>query len=314
MQNYSAEPACLYQYAGFFVSHNIVDFPLCLNRKLFTIFAMKQMKITSQKIGLALGGGATRGAAHIGVLQALEDNGIQPSCIAGTSMGALVGALYAFDVPLSEIRALAHKMSPLNIVKFGRSKLGLLSNKKLADILIETIGKVNIEDAHIPLAIVATDINTGNEVIIRTGDVGLAVLASTCLPGVFKPIVIDDTLLVDGGLVEDVPISPLRSMGVDVIIAVNLGAERKYKSPQDAIDVLINSYDIVIDQYVAVQIRDADVLIEPKLAAFQRNDIKRIPELISEGYRATSEQIEMRRYRVCGEELVDERARQAWIT
>jgi NTE family protein len=253
---------------------------------------MKQSKINPQNIGLALGGGATRGAAHIGVLQALEDNGIKPDFIAGTSMGALIGALYAFDVPLSEIRALAHKMNPLNIVKFGRSKLGLLSNKRLADILIETIGKVNIEDAHIPFAVVATDINTGNEVILRTGDVGLAVLASTCLPGVFKPIVIDDTLLVDGGLVEDVPISPLRSMGADVIIAVNLGAERKYKSPQDAIDVLINSYDIVIDQYVAVQIRDADVLIEPKLAAFQRNDIKRIPELISEGYHATSEKIE----------------------
>ena len=276
----------------FFIDLNIPDCPLCLNRNLFTIFAMKQVRINSQKIGLALGGGATRGAAHIGVLQALEDNGIRPDCIAGTSMGALIGALYAFDVPLSEIRALAHKMSPLNIVKFAHSKLGLLSNKKLADVLVETIGKVNIEDAHIPLAIVATDINTGNEVILRTGDVGLAVLASTCLPGVFKPILIDGTLLVDGGLVEDVPISPLHSMGADVIIAVNLGAERKYKSPQDAIDILINSYDIVIDQYVALQIRDADVLIEPKLAAFQRNDIKRIPELISEGYRAASENIE----------------------
>jgi NTE family protein len=252
---------------------------------------MRQDVISRTKIGIALGGGATRGAAHIGVLQALEDNGIKPNYIAGTSMGALIGVLYAFNVPLSRISTLAQKITPLNIVKFSNSKLGLLSNKKIADILKDTIGEAAIEDSPIPIAIIATDIRTGNKVVLKKGDAGAAVLASTCLPGVFKPIDIDGTLLVDGGLVEDVPISPLRAMGADVVIGVNLGSERKYEPPHDAIDILINSYDILIDQYVAIQIQDADIMIEPKLAAYHRTAVKRIPELITEGYRAATEKI-----------------------
>ena len=243
------------------------------------------------KIGVALGGGAIRGAAHIGVLQALDDNGIRPDIISGTSMGALIGAFYAFNVPLNRIRTLAQKITPLNIMKISDSKLGLLSNMKIAGILRDTLGDVAIEDSPVPLAIIATDIRTGDKVVLKKGDLGTAVLASTCLPGVFKPIEMDGTLLVDGGLVEDVPISPLRPMGADVVIGVNLGAERKYEPPLDAIDILINSYDILIDQYVAIQVRDADVMIEPRLSAFHRTDMKRIPELVNEGYRAASEKV-----------------------
>jgi len=245
----------------------------------------------SHCFGLALGGGGTRGTAHIGVLTALEEHHLLPSFLSGTSAGAFVAALYAFGVPLAEIRAVVLDMTPMQTVHFTFSRFGLLSNEEIGTIIEKMIGARNIEDASIPLAIMAADICTGERIVLRTGPVALAVMASSALPGVSVPVRIGDKMLVDGFIVENVPISPLRTMGADIVVAVNLCSERIYDTPADMIDVLRNAFDIAIDGRIGENMKAADVLIEPKVASYPRNDNSQAPLVIAEGYRAAGEKI-----------------------
>ena len=241
---------------------------------------------------MALSGGGTRGLAHIGVLQALEDNGIRPDYLSGTSIGAFAAALYAFGVPLQEIRNVGQGMSPVNVSKLKLSRFALFSNEELGRLIQSKIGKARIEDALIPLAIIAADIGTGEKMVLRQGEVAPAVMASNAIPGIYRPIYIDGRMMVDGGIVEDVPISPLRPMGADTIVAVNLSAGRKYRPPEDIIDILLNAFDIAIDEDTRRQIKTADVLIEPQLSDFRRMDVSQIDALIAEGYRSTAASVE----------------------
>ncbi len=235
---------------------------------------------------MALSGGATRGFAHIGVLQALEESAIKPDVLSGTSIGAFAAALYAFGVPLEEIRSLAHGMTPLSISKLKLSRYALFSNEELARLIQSKIGKARIEDALIPLAIVAVDIGSGEKVTLRTGEVAPAVMASNAVPGIYRPVIIDGRMLVDGGILEDVPISPLRPMGAETVVAVNLSADRRYRQPEDIIDILLNAFDLAIDEDTKTQVKAADVLIEPRLSHFRRMDASQIDSLIAEGHRA----------------------------
>jgi NTE family protein len=245
-----------------------------------------------RRIGLALSGGATRGLAHIGVLQAFEDNGIRPDCLSGTSIGAFAAALYAFGVPLKKIRDMGQGMTLANVSKLKLSRFALFSNEELARLIQSKIGKARIEEALIPLAIMAVDIGTGEKLVLREGEVAPAVMASNAVPGIYRPVTIDGRMLVDGGIMEDVPISPLRPMGADIVVAVNLSADRKYRPPEDIIDILLNAFDIAIDEDTRVQVKAADVLIEPRLSDFRRMDVSQIDALIAEGYRAAAASIE----------------------
>ena len=245
------------------------------------------VEVPRPRLGLALSGGGTRGYAHIGVLQAFEDNGIRPDFLSGTSIGAFAAALYAFGIPLKDILDIARGMAPVHVSKLQLSRLALFSNEELGRLIQSTrIGKARIEDSPIPLAIVTVDIGNGEKVVLRQGEVAPAVMASNAVPGIYRPITIDGRLLVDGGIAEDVPISPLRPMGADIIVAVNLGAERKYSKPDNIIDVILNAFDVAIDLDTKTQVRAADVLIEPRLADFPRMDVGRIDELVAEGYRS----------------------------
>ena len=245
-----------------------------------------------KRIGIALSGGATRGLAHIGVLKALEDHHIRPDCLSGSSIGAFAAVLYAFGVPVKEMRRVGQGMTPLNVSKLKLSRYALFSNEELGKLILAEIGKARIEDAKIPLAIMATDIGSGEKIVLRRGEVAPAVMASSATPGIYMPVRIDGRMLMDGGIVEDVPISPLRTMGAEKVIAVNLSAERKYNKPNDIIDILFNAFDIAIDENTKEQVRDADVLIEPRLSDFPRMDTSQIDALIAEGYRAAKERIE----------------------
>ncbi len=244
-----------------------------------------------QKLGLALSGGATRGLAHIGVLQALEEHGICPDYLSGTSIGAFAAALYAFGVPLKKMRAVGQGMTPLRVSKLKLSRYGLFSNEELGNLIRLEIGSALIEESPIPLAILATDIGTGDQVVLREGEVATAVMASSAVAGIYQPVRIRNRLLMDGGIMEDVPVSPLRPMGATSIVAVNLSAERKYRVPEDIIDILFNAFDIAIDENTKVQVKNADVLIEPRLFDFRRMDVSQIDELIAEGRRAALESI-----------------------
>lgn len=237
--------------------------------------------------GLALGGGAALGAAHIGVLKAMEEKKIKPAYLSGTSIGAFVASHIAFGTPVNELEEIATELDWLDITGFKISKMGLLSNERLGKMILDQLGKVNIEDAEIPLCMIATDISSGKKVILKEGPLYKAVMASTCLPGIFTPVEWDDMLLVDGVLSENVPISPLREMGAKQIIGVDLTTNRQYKRPENIVDVLINTFDIGLDNMIKEQIEDKNtVLIQPELGAYNMADTRKAEELIEAGYRA----------------------------
>lgn len=239
----------------------------------------------NQKVGLALSGGAVLGAAHAGVLRALEEHNITIDCISGTSIGALVASLYAFGWDYEHIKNFAIDISWRNLTDISFSKMGVLSNRKIRSEMLKDFGSVNFDDAKIPLAIVATNITTGGKVVLKKGDVGKAVMASTCIPGIFDPVEIDGELLVDGGIVENVPVSPLEEMGADFIIAVDLNARYLNSRPKNIIDLLLNSFHLTLSTASKLQTEYADIIIRPDLSQFNMVDTKQIAPLIKEGYR-----------------------------
>ena len=241
----------------------------------------------STRIGLALGGGAMLGAAHVGVLKALEEIELQVSAVAGTSIGALVSALYAFNVPAKDIEAVALRMEWGDVGALKFSKMGLFSNSKLGELVVGAIGDVNIEDAPKPLAIMATDLASGSAVILRKGSVAQAVMASACVPGVFVPVTIGEHVLVDGGLVENVPVSALNRAHYDCLMAVDLSTHRHYSPPEDVFDVMTNAIDIAIDNHTRGQLKQAHCLIQPDLTTVSRvrADAKDIQGMIDTGYK-----------------------------
>lgn len=246
----------------------------------------KNEETDSGKIGLALGSGAALGSAHIGVLKALEERNIKPGYIAGTSIGAMVASLYAFGMSVDAIEEVAISLDWLDISGISLSKMGLLTNDELGEMLDERLGGVTFDQAEIKLAVVATDISTGEKVIIKEGNVSDAVKASTCIPVIFEPVEIDGRLLVDGGLLESVPISALKELGAEHRIAVDVKAYRKYRRPEDIIDVLNNSLDIALIHLARVRVEDADILIQPNLEEYSRVDTNHTSEMIEIGYEA----------------------------
>lgn len=239
--------------------------------------------------GLALGGGAVLGSAHIGVLRALNEDGIRPDMVSGTSIGALVAAFYAFGMDPDEIAKLAIDLDWLDVSSLSLSKMGLLSNEKLGDMIVDTLGDVRIEDANIPLYIVATDLSSGEKVVFNEGNLGRAVMASTCIPGIFIPVEQDGRILADGALVENTPVTPLIEAGSARIIAVDINTLRLYERPDDIIEVIINAMDIAMEKLSQVWPDQVDLLIRPELSSYSRTDTEKVKTLIEEGYRAARE-------------------------
>lgn len=244
------------------------------------------MQMDPGGFGLALGGGAVLGYTHVGVLAALEEGGLRPAAIAGTSAGAAVAALHAFDVPLAVIRQRLADLSWREISGPTRPFRGLLSNHLLGRRLVELLGDVRIEDAAIPLAVVAADISTGEKVVFREGSVADAVMASACIPGLFVPVQVGGRMLVDGAIVEDVPISPLRGMGGGPVVGVSLCARPRFHPPTRLVEVLTNAVDIAMAATSAAQLAAAEVVIKPDLTGFNRFDVRQCPALFQVGLAA----------------------------
>jgi NTE family protein len=243
----------------------------------------------SETLGLALSGGAVLGCAHIGVLKALDESGVRITHLAGTSIGAVIASFYAFGLSGEEIEEVAQALRWSHVTRPSPSRLGLLSQQKLRLFLRRHIGDVRIEDAPIPLAMVATDISSGEKVILTEGDVARAASASACFPGIFVPVEVDGRLLVDGGLVEHLPLSPLQSWGVDRIVAVDAFFGMTFHRPTKFLNLIKNAVDIVLVQASRRAVADADVLIAPDLQAFSSTELREIPEIVREGYRAAKE-------------------------
>ncbi len=270
------------------IAESLFMFLESLKNKIIKSDPMKKLK-RKKKIGLALGGGAVLGAAHIGVLKAIEEFEIEIACIAGTSIGAFAAAFYAFGKKSDEIERLTKKLDWLDISRLSLSQFGLLSNEKLGNIIKDALGDVKFEEAEIPLAMVAVDIGKGEKVILKEGKVAESVMSSTCIPGVFIPVEIDNRLLVDGGVMENVPITPLEEMNADQIIGVDLNAKHKFKKPENIIDVLVNTFDITLLNATKIQTEEADVLIAPDLSSFNLVDTDQIDDLIKIGYAEAKE-------------------------
>ncbi|NTV41499.1 MAG: patatin-like phospholipase family protein [Candidatus Moranbacteria bacterium] len=248
---------------------------------------IKRKKGNRLKIGLALSGGSALGIAHIGVIKAFEQNKIKVDCISGTSAGAVVAACFAFGVSLEQMIEISKKLSWLKISNFGYSTLGLNSNAPVGKIIKDYIGDKKIENAKIPLAIVATDIDTGKKVIFRKGSVAEAVMASACIPVFFTPVKIGKKRLVDGMLVENLPLSPLKEMGAELEVGVDLGAWMAHKKANNVLDVINNSYGIMVRQQSSLIKNGSEIIITPHLEKFTLFDFKNSEKLIRLGFNAT---------------------------
>ena len=234
---------------------------------------------------LALGGGAVLGAAHVGVLRALTELHIPVSMISGTSIGAFIAALHAFGKSWQEIRDIALDLDWLDLSGLELSQYGLLSNKKFGGIVTGLLGHKNIEDAPIALSMVATDIGTGKKVVFSEGDVATAIMASSCIPGLFRPVEYCGVLHVDGVLTENVPVSPLIDGGAESVICVDLLARHAFKKPYNIIGLLLNAFYTTITNTTALQTEMVDLCISPDLSEFNLVDCCQIAELIDVGYR-----------------------------
>ncbi len=224
------------------------------------------------RIGLALGGGAARGFAHIGVIQVLEENGIRPDLVIGTSAGSLVAALYASGMNGHELAALAAGMDESALTDWSFPGRGLIRGEALARYVREKTGHRLIEQMHMPLGIVATDLASGEGIVFRSGDTGAAVRASSAVPAVFQPVRIGSREYVDGGLVAPVPVRYARQMGAEMVLAVDISSPPDAVVPQDAMRMLMQTFSIMGRSITQLELRDADVVLRPKLVDVASSD------------------------------------------
>src|ERR1035437_5454401 len=235
-------------------------------------------------IGVALGGGFARGIAHIGVLKVLEEEGIPVRMIAGTSVGAIMGAGYCSGLTIAELEELAHKVRFTTFARWTLSRYGFASNDRMVAFLKRTLKVQTFEELRIPLGVTATDFNTGRGTVFTSGPIIEPVRASCAYPGMFLPVEIRGSWLVDGMLSYPVPSIPLREMGAERVLAVHLkGQWSKTTAPRHYFDVIGQSFAIAQEVMSPVWKSAADVVIEPDVAGFDYDDFKRAGELIRVG-------------------------------
>jgi NTE family protein len=238
--------------------------------------AAQPQPVRNVKIGLALGGGAARGFAHIGVIKALESQGIVPDIVVGSSAGSLVGALYAAGNNGFALNKLALDMeeaaiSDWSVPLFSKST-GVFKGEAIQNYVNKTINNVPLESLKIRFGAVATDLNSGKPILFQRGNTGLAVRASSAVPGVFQPVKIGDRTYVDGGLVAPVPVRFAHEMGADFIIAVNISAQPEGQPSSSSLDVVLQTFAIMGQSINQYELRDADIIIRPDLGTMKGND------------------------------------------
>jgi NTE family protein len=238
-------------------------------------------------IGLALGGGAARGLAHIGVLKVLEEEGISVDHVAGTSAGSLVGAAFCAGLSWKNIRERARGINWFDIAFPAFPRMGLLRMDRLEHLLEEVLGNKTFENLSVPLSVVTVDLISGDQVVLRKGSVARAVRASCSIPGIFEPVEEDGQCLVDGGLLNNVPVDIVRGMGAEIVVGVDLNRDRRHiDPPRNVLDVLSYSFDILITNAANQYLAGADSVISPQLGGFSYRDFKRIDELVALGEEA----------------------------
>ncbi len=243
-------------------------------------------------VGLALGGGFARGAAHIGVLQALTAHKIPIDVVAGTSAGSLVGAMYCAGLDPWLLERAAERMNWRALVKLKLRRDGLLDAEGLERFMLGNVGDLQFSDLKVPFTATATDLLTGTEVLLTSGRLATAVRASCAFPGIFLPVRLGKHTLVDGGITHPVPAAVARRMGADFVIAVELsrpGAENKV--PRNLLHIMLYSLAIVQRPQINLALQEADVVVQPDLSSFSVVELERVADIIRTGREAAEEAI-----------------------
>ncbi len=235
-------------------------------------------------IGLALGGGFARGFAHLGVLQVLEQNHISISHIAGTSVGSVLGAAYASGAPLARIIETCRTLRFRDIARWRVSRLGLASNQRLENLIERVFESRQFEDLRIPLAVVATDLTSGEPVVFTQGNLADAIRASCAFPGLFEPVEIGTRCLADGGLVAPVPTRAARELGATTVIGVSVGIQDGHRgAPTNIFQVVSRAVNAAQKHQLEVWERHADLVLRPDVQSLAWDDFHRAEEAIEAG-------------------------------
>lgn len=233
-------------------------------KDILSIFSKQR---SMPKIALVLGGGAARGFAHVGVIRVLEQEKIPIDMIVGTSVGSLIGAIYAYDVNSFELEWSAFTLERESIFDYDlrtvMTGMGAAKGEKLEEFVREKVPIKNIEDLRIPFAAVATDLQRGTRVVLDKGPVDRAVRASCSIPGVFHPVEHEGAMLVDGGVVDNLPVTVARELGADMVIAVDISVDIENREISNLIEVIIQSVNIMAAENVRRRKLEADVVISP---------------------------------------------------
>lgn len=240
-------------------------------------------------LGLALGSGGSRGVAHIGFLKALEEVGVKPDYITGSSMGAVVGAAYAAGLTVEQMKEAVYSLRLLDLITFTGKRGGVSGTKKIRELLIKYIGDITFADLKIPFRCYAVDMISQNLIEFSTGSVIDAVVASASIPVVFHPLEKDGMRLIDGGILERVPVSQVKAMGADVVVGVDvLGRRDASEDAPNVLKMLIETIDVMDNHRTARRKEDfkdiIDFWLEPDLGTMSQYDLRQIRFAYEKGY------------------------------
>lgn len=243
------------------------------------------------KIGLAFGSGGARGMAHIGIVKILEEHSIPIDYIAGSSIGSLVGSLYCVGHTPDQIKKFTTHFPQKYWLDYTVPKMGFIAGDKLKEIIRLLSKNMKIEDTIIPLSIVATNLVKGERRVFTTGPIAEAVRASISIPGIFVPEKIDGDLYVDGGVIDRVPVSVVKEMGADLVIAVDVSFFEASTEVSSIFDVIAKSIDVMEREILRFRMLDADLMLRPKVGHYSTNKFTEVVHIIDEGERAALEMI-----------------------
>jgi len=245
------------------------------------------------KIALVLGGGAARGFAHVGVIRVLEQEKIPIDLVVGTSVGSLIGSIYADTRSSFDLEVIAFKLEKDDLFDFSvfSSTTGPVKGERLEKFVQSKVRKQNIEDLSLPFVAVATNLVTGERVILDRGSVARAVRASSSIPGVFTPVFYQNMTLVDGGVVDNVPVDVARLKGADIVIAVNIGKNVVNKEVSNIVDITLQSVNVMSYEISKFKAQGADILIEPNVGDVNMMDFDRKEYCMRAGIEATQKLI-----------------------
>jgi len=241
------------------------------------------------KIALVLGAGVSKGFAHIGVLKILESNKIPIHMIVGTSVGSAVGSLYAYGYNAFQLQKMSFSIEKGDILDLTIPDNGFIKGEKLEEFINKTLKNTPMEKLRIPFYAVTTDIQNGQEVVLGKGNTGQAVRASCSIPGIFRPVKIVDKMYVDGGVVSPVAVDAAKRFGADIVIAVDISTGVERTQPENTIETILQSLNVMYSKLASIQLCNADVVIKPKVGHIGSTDFSKRHEAILEGEKAALE-------------------------